>query len=93
MMVSIRYISQCWQIIPVLFLHFLIQIFLSDYCSLTLFFIFTVGDHYLELYGNDGTISTPGSGSRSTLSEEIHQSGNSENVDRRSDHKPYQVSS
>ena len=61
---------------------------------------FLQGHQYLQLYGHDhpnissnnSSITTPSSGSRSTLSEETHQSGDSENFDSRSYHRPYQVS-
>ena len=72
---------------------------------LNFLFIYT-GHQYLQLYGHDHPnipsnnssiitsdgLSTPSNGSRSTLSEETHQSGDSQNFDSRSYHKPYQVS-
>ena len=71
------------------------------------FLLIYTGHQYLQLYGHDhpkirsnnssitttsNGLSTPSNGSRSTLSEETHQSGDSENFDSRSYHRPYQVS-
>ena len=61
----------------------------------------TTGVRYQELFGNDDsrsttfsnvTTATPNSGSNSLTSAGSNQSGGSEDVDQRSDHRRYQVS-